>query len=471
MIITSFAYESTWYLGFNDGATVTLEGNHKLAHYHNNSGIESFTWQLDNGDPYIFTNGMMYTFDVVLFVMFPKIDYFSSTSTYRSAINDLVTNGFSTSWYSHYVFDTTNIEAIYSDGSGQFHNFSLGGIDVNSDYQYYVSSDECRVAYHGIVYNGTIDDMLTRDINAERLCIQQKVHFQFTTRDIIKDIGLYWYFYNFGNSSTVDTLTEWGGDFGVSDMVVMDNSVAQAEVNILASLSNVSSQVSALQSSMDTLLEQTDFYLDLLTADWDTARMWNEPYYDDVEGILPQIYLYLWDLYDTTEGIYSRINTTNNRLNTINTTISTQTTTLSNIFNNSRSSNFWTWLDSNFDTINQDIITTNDYLADICESAGLNDTETQNNITTVSETLKSSENSLTTLTSSFVTVDSSTYSTVTNFLDDLTFMDGDNLNATWSIFNTSFNLFNFGIGGIGILTCFVLYKLITKIWGQLFFDE
>lgn len=460
-IIPAGAYDIDWYVEMFDGTTKHSRGASTVGNVVGTSSPETYSMEIDNSDPVLFEQNKIYTFDVILYFKYPHSNTFSGLM--QNCVNYLSTYGFTTEWYINYVFNTSNITATYHDGTGKVHDFVLGGTGTG-DQQFYVSQDECVVAYNDTVYNGSQSDLL-HFYSGMYLQIQQKIHFQFSTPDVMNSLELYWDLYNFGTTASSQT-SNYYADFGLSDMTVLDNGLNQVQINILGSIANVSSQVTALQSTMDQLLEQNDYYLDLMTADWDQALNEFESYDDSITGILPQLYIYLWNIEDSTYTILMDVRS----IKSSTSVISSNTTTLVNLLNN-RNNNFWKWLDSNFSTIHNDLIETNDYLDQIVTEFGVNDNVTKGHMMEVSSQIASNEESLTTITDTFVTVDEDTYSTVANYLDTLTYMSGDYLNAGWDIFNVTFSGFNFTIGTLGILSAFVLYALVIKIWGQLFFDE
>lgn len=458
-VITSLAYSTNWWLQTSDGVVHEGVGNLSNKSFVSSYYPSQYTLFIDNAEPAIFKAGYMYTFDVVLGILYPNE---SVSSSLQSCINDLVTNGFTTEWYINYVFDTTNIHVDYKDGSGQYHDFVLGKEGgETSDQMFYVSSDECVVIYNSTAYKGNLSDSINENTN-NRLYIQQKVHFQFTTPDTIQEFQVDWYLHNFGDW-TSSSSEGFNGLFDVSALVGMDNSVAQAEVNILASISNVSNQISALASDISTLLQQVDYYYDLLTNGWNLTP--------DIEfpdlGILPNIYHQLFNIEDNTYYTLMAVNSIKN--NTAN--IKTTTQTIQHLLD-TRTNNFWKWLDENFNTIHSDLISTNDYLNEIVEFIGANDTDTQTKIENISVELGSSEDSIINATSDYFNTDNFTTAQLVAEEFDSIFITESNLFASTKVLGDGINFMNFTLTGLfGVFSCFIFYKLMIKLWGMLYFDE
>lgn len=458
-VITSLAYSTNWWLQTSDGVTHEGTGNEVDKRFFSQYSPSLYTFFVDNSDPAVFKGGYMYTFDVVLGILYP-IE--SVSVPLQTCINDLVTNGFTTQWYINYVFDTNNIHVDYKDGSGQYHDFTLGidGGDT-SNQMYYVSSDECVVIYNSTAYKGSLNDAINVNTN-NRLYIQQKVHLQFTTPDTIQELQVDWNLHNFGDWSSGQQ-EGFNGLFDVSALVGMDNSVAQAEVNILASLDNVSNQITALSSNISTLLQQMDYYFDMLTKGWaDTP---------DIEfpdlGILPNMYHQLYYISDDT----TLINLNVRSIKSVTANINSTTQIIQHLLDN-RSNNFWKWLDEDFNRIHTDLITTNDYLNQIVEFIGANDTETQTKIEQIQVELGSTENSIISSTDSYF--DDTSYNTVSTWLDefDSVFLSQNTLNGATLAFKDGLTFMNFTLTGLfGVISCFVFYKLMIKLWGMLYFDE
>lgn len=458
-VITSLAYSTNWWLQTSDGVTHEGTGNEVDKRFVSQYSPSLYTFFVDNSDPAVFKGGYMYTFDVVLGILYP-IE--SVSVPLQSCINDLVTNGFTTQWYINYVFDTHNIHVDYKDGSGQYHDFTLG-IDggATTNQMFYVSSDECVVIYNEIAYKGSKNDAINVSTNG-RLYIQQKVHLQFSTPDTIQELQVDWNLHNFGDWSTGQQ-EGFNGLFDVSALVGMDNSVAQAEVNILASLDNVSSQISSLASDITTLLQQMDYYFDMLTKGWDTTP--------DIEfpdlGILPNMYHQLYYIADDTMFISQAVRSIKSTTSNIYST----SQIIQHLLDN-RSNNFWKWLDEDFNTIHSDLVTTNDYLNQIVEYIGANDTETQSKIEQIQVELGSSEDSIISSTDGYF--DETSYNTVSTWLDefDSVFLSQNTLNGSTLAFKDGLTFMNFTLTGLfGVISCFVFYKLMIKLWGMLYFDE
>lgn len=458
-VITSLAYSTNWWLQTSDGVTHEGTGNEIDKRFFSQYSPSLYTFFVDNSDPAVFKGGYMYTFDVVLGILYPSE---SVSVPLQSCINDLVTNGFTTQWYINYVFDTHNIHVDYKDGSGQYHDFTLG-IDggEKTNQMYYVSSDECVVIYNETTYKGSKNESINVNTNG-RLYIQQKVHLQFTTPDTIKELQIDWQLHNFGDWTSGNN-EGFNGLFDVSALVGMDNSVAQAEVNILASLDNVSNQITALSSNISTLLQQMDYYFDMLTKGWA-----NTP---DIEfpdlGILPNMYHQLYYIADDTAFISTTVRSIKSTTANINST----TQIIQHLLDN-RTNNFWKWLDEDFNLIHTDLITTNDYLNKIVDYIGVNDTNTQSKIEQIQTELGSSEDSIITLTSDMVHDES--FTNVLGFLEDFdnVFLSESTLVGATYAFKDGLTFMSFIIPGLfGVISCFVFYKLLVKLWGMLYFDE
>lgn len=458
-VITSLAYDTSWWLQTSDGVTHEGTGNNTDKRFFSQYSPTLYTFYVDNSDPAIFKGGYMYTFDVVLGVLYPSENVSVPLTT---CINDLVTNGFTTEWYINYVFDTNNIHVDYMDGSGQYHDFVLGTDGGStSDQMFYVSSDECVVIYGSTAYHGSLSDSININTN-NRLYIQQKVHLQFTTPDTIKELQVDWNLHNFGDWSS-GYQEGFNGLFDVSALVGMDNSVAQAEVNILASIANVSNQISALASDLSTLMQQMDYYYDLLTKGWELTP--------DIEfpelGILPNMYQMLYYIEDDTYSINTNVRSIKSTTANIN-----STTQIIQHLLDTRTNNFWKWLDEDFNLIHSDLITTNDYLNQIIEYVGANDEDTQSKIENISVELGSTEDSIINATNSYYDDDS--YNTVLSCLDefDSIFLSQSTLNGATFAFHDGLSFMSFTLSGMfGVIACFVFYKLMVKLWGMLYFDE